>query len=110
MKKILSIVFALVICLSLAACGGGVTLDDATDAFNNASVALGSVSEAIGTDYDAYPAELIEELEGYSVTMGDYMAILTADEEPSAEDMEAIIADCNAIEARANEIIEEYGF
>lgn len=109
MKKIIAIVITFIVCAPLAACSS-VTLDDATAEFNEASVALGAVSAGIGTDFDAYPPELIEEIEEYAAIMSEYITVLTADEEPSVEEMEIIIDDCNAIEERSNEIIEEYGF
>lgn len=110
MKKVLALVLALVICLSLAACGGDVvTRQDAIDAFNPASISLGDVSKAINADPDSVTQELIDELIGYATEMNEFKAVLEGTEELTEEELNEIIVRTGEIGARAEELKTEMG-
>lgn len=108
MKKALLVLFALILSFSLVACGG-VSEDDAIEAFNNASVVFGDVCAVVEADMDSYPTELTDELYELTDGMNYYKELLTSDEELSEEDLAEAIEYLNGVEERANEIKDEYG-
>lgn len=54
MKKLTSLLLAAVMCLSLAACGGGPDKQPAIDAYNKAADAVNAVVEIMNNDIDTY--------------------------------------------------------
>ena len=54
MKKLTSLLLAAVMCLSLAACGGGPDKQPAIDAYNKAANAVNAVVEIMSNDIDTY--------------------------------------------------------
>ena len=73
MKKLFAVLMALVMCLSLVACGGGdtaaeepaveeptVDVDGLIDTFNETADAFDLAANAINEDIDAYPQDLID--------------------------------------------------
>ena len=64
MKKLLYLLLALMMCLSLAACGGP-DKKAATDAFNKASNAFNEVSAIVNEDPEAY-GDFVDDMIGYA--------------------------------------------
>lgn len=76
MKKFLALVIALVLTLSLAACGGGVDASAATDAFNTTNNALTEVSTLANDNIDMMDAEVTGALTEIATAFAGYKAEL----------------------------------
>ena len=113
MKKLIALLLALVMCLSLVACGGDTTDPNAPviDAFNAASDAFATTANAINEDIEAYPQDLVDELNELVDIMNANVDLLASDEEMTQEDLDAIVEFSAEVEAWAAEtkpLIEEY--
>ena len=76
MKRLVSLLLAGVMCVSLAACGGGVDKQPAIDAHNAAGAAVNELTAIINADPDSY-AEYVsdmQELVNQLNQCGDYLA------------------------------------
>ncbi len=93
MKKLISTLLALVMCLSLAACGAD--KQPAIDAFNEAKTAFNEVAAVINEDPAAYDKEVIDTMNKMSSILQQHGELLSSD-----EDIE---------EEKLNEMIEWYG-
>lgn len=94
MKKMLTLLLALVMSVSLVACGGP-DRQPAIDAFNNASAAFDEVANIINQDAGAYDAELIDAMIQMSDVLSQHKALLEGDQELTEE--------------KLNEMMEWYG-
>lgn len=89
-KKICAVLMAMVMSLSLVACGG-VDIQPAIDAFNSASTAYDTVSNKINAEIEAYPEELITAMTDLANTMLEYKAVLESGEELTEEQVTEMI-------------------
>jgi len=60
MKKLIVLVLAIVMCLSLVACGGGPDLEAASEAYTKASTAFNEVAVVMNENIDAFGEEEID--------------------------------------------------
>lgn len=94
MKKRLAAVLALVMCLSLVACGGA-DKQPAIDAFNDAKTAYNDVAIQINENPQAFDEETIADMKEIGTLLQTHNQLLS-----SSEDIE---------EETLNEMIEWYG-
>ena len=82
MKKLLALVMALALSLSLAACGGGDSVDSEAiiSAFNTASTALGEVSALAQENLDLLDQETVDALTQMAAAFGAYKEEIEAGE------------------------------
>lgn len=94
MKKIISCLVVLTMCISLAACGG-TDKQAAIDAFNKASTSFNEVANVINANPDAYDQDVIDTM----VEMADVLQ----------QHKELLEGDTEIEEDKLNEMIEWYG-
>lgn len=90
MKKIIALVAALVLCLSLVACGGP-DKQPAIDAFNKTSTAFNAVSARINENIDMFDESNIATMQEFSDLLNQYGELLGGDQEIAQEDLDAMI-------------------
>jgi hypothetical protein len=91
MKKILAFVLALVLSLSLVACGG-VDKQPAIDAFNKTSAAFNEVAAVINADIDAYNPEDVATLTELANVLKQHGELLSGNTEITEEQLDEMIA------------------
>lgn len=91
MKKRISILMVLVMCVFLAACGG-VDTQPAIDAFNSASAAFDELANQMNANINAYPQELIDVMNEMAAAMTEHKEILESGQELTEEQIEEMIA------------------
>ena len=91
MKKLIALVLALVLSISLVACGGA-DKQPAIDAFNKASTAFDEVANAINADPDAYAQEVIDAMVEMATVMQEHKALLESSEDISEEKLAEMTA------------------
>ena len=119
MKKLVSLVLATVMCLSMVACGG-VDKQPAIDAFNNANGAFTELANAMNENLDLYSEEFVDVMMQMSASLAECKALLESDQELTEEDVAALVSNLNDIdawvadatglaeeEAAAEEVVEE---
>ncbi len=93
MKKLLAVFFAVVMCLSLVACGEEAPdKQPAIDAFNRASTAFDEVANMINANPDAYAEEVITTLNEMADVMLQHKALLESDDAISEEKLNEMMA------------------
>jgi len=92
MKKLISLLLALAMCLSLAACGGGPDKQPAIDAFNNTSKTFNDFAAAVNEDIESYPDEFITIMTDMANLLNEYEALLSGDTDLSEEQLSEMIA------------------
>ena len=92
MKKLITLVLALVMCLSLVACGGGPDKQPAIDAFNQAKDSFNAVAAEINKEPDAYAQEVIDTMIEMANLLEEHGTLLSSDEELSQEQLDEMIA------------------
>lgn len=102
MKKMCAFLMAMVMSLSLVACGG-VDIQPAIDAFNNASTAYDAVSNKVNAEIGAYPEEFIDTMNELADTMLEYKAVLESGEELTEEQVNEMITVFAEVEKWATE-------
>ena len=90
MKKITSLLLALIMCLSLVACGGP-DRQPAMDAFNKTSKAFNEIGAVINANPDAYDQESIDTMVEMADLLNQYKEILEGDNDLSEEDLNDMI-------------------
>ena len=103
MKKLVSLLLAALLCLSLAACGKKVDKQPAIDAYNKAATAINEVITIINNDQEAYGhyndqmAEVIDILTecGATLNSGDDLDQATLDK---------LTEQCKTLEELANDV------
>lgn len=95
MKKLVSLLLALVMCASLAACGGP-DKQPAVDAYNKAADAVNAVADILYADPETY-APYIEDMLKLIDTMNECGEKLKGDD-LSQEQLDKIAKDCGEIE------------
>ena len=116
MKKLVSLLLAAVLCLSLTACGGS-KKQSAIDAYNNAANAANAVIEIMNTDINAY-ADYIDTMNKIISDLTEIAGALENDpgddseNDPESDDLDEealdqLITQCQAIEQQAIELKAE---
>ena len=107
MKKLLTLFVALVMCLSLVACGG-VDKQPAIDAFNSANTAFTDIVNAVNADPDAFDQELIDVMIEMSGLLSEYKGLLEGDTELTEEDIAAMVEWFGTVETWVGEVKTAY--
>jgi len=97
MKKLLTLLLTLVMCLSLVACGGP-DRQPAIDEFNEASTAFDALVEIINKDIEAYPQEVIDLMVEMSEALTLHKETLESDEELTEEKLNEMIEWYNVVD------------
>jgi len=105
MKKLLTLVMALALCLSLTACGG-VDTQPAVDAFNAATTEFDALANEINAEIDAFDPELIALLQDMSEALTMNKELLEGDTELTEENVAEMVQNFNEIEAWCKEVHE----
>ena len=108
MKKLIALVLALVLSISLVACGGA-DKQPAIDAFNKASTAFDQVAAVINAEPDAYAEEVIDTMIEMATVMQEHKALLEGNDEISEESLNEMIAWYGEVEAWVADIKAELG-
>ncbi|MBQ4258782.1 MAG: hypothetical protein IJB84_00755 [Lachnospiraceae bacterium] len=98
MKKLVSLVLATVMCLSMVACGG-VDKQPAIDAFNSANTAFTELATAMNENIDLYSDEFVEVMMGMSDSLAQCKELLESDTELTEETVADLVTQLNDIEA-----------
>ena len=93
MKKLMSLLLAAVMCLSLAACGSKVDKQPAVDAYNRAATAVNQVITIINNDQETYGQ--------YNDQMAEVIDILT--------ECGAMLESTDLDQATVDELVEKCG-
>ena len=109
MKKLVSLLLALVICLSLAACGGP-DKQPAIDAHNNAATAINALTELINADPAAYADYVdFEEMESLIELLNQCGEYLENGKDLEQEDLDEWVEVCQEVEQWALDVRAEVG-
>jgi len=90
MKKLVSLLLALVMCLCLTACGGP-DKQPAIDAFNAANTAFTEVANAMNENIEAFPEDVVDSMVSLGETIAEHKALLESEEELSEEQLAEMI-------------------
>lgn len=102
MKKLISVLLTLALCLSLAACGSSAPdKQPAVDAFNNASAAYDALVDKINPNIDSYDAEFIDIMKEMGSALTDHKNILESDQELTEEEIQNLIGVFGEVETWA---------
>ncbi len=96
MKKLIALALALVLCLTLVACGGeeekkGPDKQPAIDKFNETSNAFNAVSARINENIDMFDESVIETMTEMANLLNEYNQLLSGKDEIAQEDLDAMI-------------------
>ena len=108
MKKIIAFALAMVLALSLVACGGP-DKQPAIDAFNKTSTAFNEVAAIINADIESWDAESIATMTEMANVLQQHGELLSSDKEISEETLAEMIALYGEIDqwvASVKEIVE----
>ena len=108
MKKLLTFVLAMVMCLALAACGGP-DKQPAIDAFNKTSASFNEIAAVINEDPGAYPEELITVMTNMANSLNESQALLSSDTEVSEEKLNEMIELYKGIDEWIVDVKTEFG-
>ena len=97
MKKLFSFLLVMVMCVSLAACGGP-DKQPAIDEFNEASTAFDALVAIINKDIESYPDEVIEVMVEMSEVLTLHKEKLESDEEFTEEMLNEMIEWYNTVD------------
>lgn len=106
MKKLVSLLLAALLCLSLAACGKKVDKQPAIDAYNRAATALNEVITIINNDQETYGqyndmmAEVIE-------TLTECGNTLNGSDDLDQATVDKLVEQCNQLEALAADVLAD---
>lgn len=100
MKKLVSLLLAVILCLSLAACGGP-DKQPAIDAHNKAGEAMNALSDLINQDPASY-ADYIDEMNELVELLNECGAYLESSSDLNQEDLDEWVGVCGEIEAWAS--------
>lgn len=102
MKKLSALLMAMVMCVSLVACGG-VDPQPAIDAFNSASDAYDNLVDKMNENIDAYPQELIDIMVEMGNALTEHKEILESGEELTEEYAAELVQACAEVEQWAKD-------
>lgn len=101
MKKLVSLLLALLLCLTLAACGGP-DKQPAIDAHNAAGAAVNALTDIINADPDSY-AEYLDDLQSLVDQLNQCGAFLESDEDVEQDALDEWVDVCKEIEQWAKD-------
>ena len=108
MKKLLTILLAAVLCLSLAACGGsGPDKQPAIDAYNKASADFNEVADTINANPDAYAQDVFDTMNEMADVLNQHQALLESDEDIDQEKLDQMIEWYGTVEDWVADVKEE---
>lgn len=90
MKKLSALLMALVMCVSLVACGGA-DPQPAIDSFNSASDAYDTLIDKINANIEAYPQDLLDAISEMGSTLTEYKDMLESDQEYTEEEVTGMV-------------------
>lgn len=108
MKKLISLLLALVMCLSLAACGGGVDTQPAIDAYNELTENYNEFVDYANADLDSYTQEDIDMMNGCAAVIDEYGAKLGGDTEFTQEEVDEMVEMFEEFNGIIEEFLAEY--
>ena len=108
MKKITSLLLALIMCMSLVACGGP-DKQPAIDAFNKASDAYDEVATIINENPDAYDQEVIDAMIEMANLLNQHKELLESDTEIDEEQLNEMIAWYGTVDEWVADVKAELG-
>ena len=108
MKKLIALLLAFVMCLSLAACGGP-DKQPAIDAFNAANTAFNEVANVMNENPDDFDQEIFDGMNSIATALAEYKELLESDEEITEEMLDEMIAWFASVEEVIAETKAEYG-
>lgn len=108
MKKMIAFVLALVLSLSLVACGGP-DKQPAIDAFNKASTSFDAVAAVINEDPSAYAEEVINTMVEMANLLKEHKAVLESSDPIAQETLDEMIAWYGDVEAWVADVKAELG-
>jgi len=108
MKKLIALLLALVMCLSLAACGGP-DKQPAIDAFNAANTVFNEVANVMNENPDDFDQEMFDGMNSIATALAEYRELLESDEEITEEMLDEMIAWFASVEEVIAETKAEYG-
>ena len=108
MKKITSLLLALIMCMSLVACGGP-DKQPAVDAFNKTSNAFNEVATAINENPDAYDQEVIDTMIEMANVLNQHKELLESDTEIDEEQLNEMIAWYGTVDEWVADVKAELG-
>lgn len=98
MKKLITLIMAMMICLTLVACGG-VDKQPVIDAFNTTSTAFDELANEVNANPDAYPQEFIDVMNQMADSLLQCKELLESDQELTQEQVDELIKNLNDIDA-----------
>lgn len=101
MNKLVSLLLALAMCASLAACGGP-NKQPTVDAFNKAKDAFNEVSAIMNEDPEAY-GDFFDDMIGYAETLNEISSMLN-NNELNQEELDNLTDWCKEVEQWANDV------
>ena len=106
MKKLMSLFLALIMCLSLAACGGP-DKQPAIDAFNDCSDTFNEFAEIVNANLDAYTEDEIEFLNGCADVLNEYAGKLETKNDFTQAEIDEMIDMFKEFDAVLEEYLQE---
>ena len=110
MKKLTSLLLALVMCVSLVACGGGgVDKQPAIDAYNQVSENYNAFVDLANAEIESLTDEEIEFFNGCADVLTEYADKLQSDTEFTQEEVDEMVDMFNEFNGIIVETLEEMG-
>lgn len=103
MKKLITLLMAVVMCISIIACGG-VDKQPAIDAFNKASNAFNEAAAVINENPSAYDQEVINVMKEMAALLNQHKELLEGDTEIDEEKLNEMIEWYGTVEQWAEDI------
>lgn len=103
MKKLSALLMALVMCVSLVACGGA-DPQPAIDSFNSASDAYDTLIDKINANIEAYPQDLLDAISEMGSTLTEYKDMLESDREYTEEEVTGMVEVFTEVESWAKDM------
>lgn len=107
MKKIITLLAAMVMCVNLIACGG-VDKQPAIDAYNELCDNYNVFVELVNEEIDSVPQEDIDELNELTATMDEYAELLDSDTELTQEEVDEMVEIFNDFNDVIVETLEDW--
>lgn len=102
MKKLFALMLAMVMCVSLVACGG-VDKQPAIDAFNNATDIYDKLVDEMNKDLSVYPPELLDVMNDMAEALKENKTILEGDTELTEENVAEMVSAFGEVQKWAQE-------
>lgn len=112
MKRLIALALALVLCLTMVACGGeeakkGPDKQPAIDKFNETSTTFNAVAAEINANIEVFDEEVISTMTDMANLLNEYKELLSGDQEIAQEDLDAMIDWFGEVDAWVAEVKAE---